>query len=131
MPGTSSMRSRERSAWIVIAGMPRTPASPSSKPIFSREARKGGRHKLRPPPLRIMGFKSERRLALSVSAGAVVALIVLALAVQAGATMAFDNTVRAIIHAQAGSTLTTVATGASFLGRLAVLIPATVLIAGG
>ncbi len=78
-----------------------------------------------------MSLKSQSRLALSVCAGAALTFVLLAMAVGAGATMPFDNGVRAMIHAQAAAYLTPIATGASFLGRLAVLIPATILIAGG
>ena len=57
--------------------------------------------------------------------------VILAVAVGHGATMPFDGWVGGVIHAGASPYLTWIAIGASFMGRLAVLIPATILIAGG
>jgi undecaprenyl-diphosphatase len=78
-----------------------------------------------------MGVKGGRSLALAVAAGAALSFVVLALTVRAGATLPFDNWSRAMSKANSAPGLTAIAMAASFLGRLAVLIPATILIAGG
>jgi membrane-associated phospholipid phosphatase len=78
-----------------------------------------------------MSAKAQRLLAIRVSAAAFVMLAFLTAAVCAGTTMPFDNLIRSTVHENAAPYLTSIAMGASFMGRLAVLIPATVVLVTG
>ena len=82
------------------------------------------------PRSKLMKVSASRFWSLVLSALAFIAFVILAEAVERGATGGLDTMVRAIVHESAAPYLTSFATMVSFLGRLLVLIPATAVIGG-
>lgn len=76
-----------------------------------------------------MVLDAKRRCALLASAAAGVGFCFLAMLVAWGKTVPFDSAIRSEVHASAAPSLTLAATFFSDLGRLLVLIPATVVVA--
>ena len=78
-----------------------------------------------------MKGRASRTWPLLLSILALISFVILAEAVRRGATIRWDTAVTALVHESAGPKLTAFAMTVSFIGRLVVLIPATVVIVVG